>query len=156
MNQIMSMITHIPSTSFQTRLATFNTLAASYQDEAYTLAFYLLGDEDRATEATRVAFSRLYEQLGTKLENFRTEALRWVVSVSRQSVPLFARALASKPLDSSGLIGRLLALSENERCAVVLVDILGLRYEEAAQVLGSSRKQVGSWVAQARLNLQQS
>jgi DNA-directed RNA polymerase specialized sigma24 family protein len=132
----------------QTRLSAFNSLALRYQDDAYTLAYYLLGDEKRATEATEAAFARLYRRVNPSLDQFRLEVLRGVISVSREG--------NSHPVPVTGrgeLNQQLLKLNPRERSVVVLVDVLGLNYEQAAQVLGCSVKETGRFLAQARMRI---
>jgi DNA-directed RNA polymerase specialized sigma24 family protein len=127
-------------------LATFNILAQHYQDEAYTLAYYLLGDEARASEALQAAFTRLYHRTDLQMEHFRFDVLRWVLAYCRNSGGIPMRAA------NSGEIARQLSyLEENERTALVLVDVLGLDYSEAARVLGCSSKQIGKLLAQGRV-----
>jgi DNA-directed RNA polymerase specialized sigma24 family protein len=129
----------------QTRLSAFNSLALRYQDDAYTLAYYLLGDEKRAAEATQAAFSRLYRRADASHDQFRLEVLRWVISVSHPKdshpVPVTGRGDLSE---------KLLKLNARERSVVVLVDVLGLNYDQAARVLGCSVKETGRLLAQAR------
>jgi DNA-directed RNA polymerase specialized sigma24 family protein len=132
----------------QTRLSAFNSMALRYQDEAYTLAYYLIGDEKRAAEATQAAFARLYRRANASLDQFRLEVLRWVISTSRPAnaiqVPVTGRAELSQ---------QLLKLNARERSAVVLVDVLGLNYDQASRVLGCSVKETGRLLAQARINI---
>ncbi len=138
-----------------TRLTTFNTLALHYQDDAYTLAYYLLGDESCAERATQAAFNRLYQFTGLRFERFRLEVLRRVLEYCQQKVPMSYRAVFHKAVravvgDRDGTLRKLMALKAGERSVVVLVDVLGLDYEETAQVMGSSKKQVSRLLAQAR------
>ncbi len=143
------------------RLITFNTLALNYQDDAYTLAYYFLGDERCAEQATQAAFDQLYRKIPLQASRFRLEVLRRVLSscqqkdsgLSKQAIIRTGSYPASSGRDD--LAQKLLFLNYGERGAVVLVDMLGLSYDEAAQVLGSSRKQVGKLLAQARLSLSQ-
>jgi hypothetical protein len=145
------------SITADSKLVTFNSLALHYQDEAYTMAFYLLGDEKRAEKATQVAFKQLFLHTRVSADRFRLEVLRRVLNNCYGwfgSLPVRQKAgTAAESRDD--LSSKLLELQESERSAVVLVDVLGLDYEEAAHVLGSSRKQVSKMLAQARLNLSQ-
>jgi DNA-directed RNA polymerase specialized sigma24 family protein len=149
------------SITADSRIITFNSMALHYQDEAYTLAYYLLGDEGSAEKATQAAFAQLYQNARLQANHFRLEVLRRVL-VSCQgwfgSLPGRAK-LRTKTSAVAGrgddLSWKLMDLKEAERSAVVLVDVLGLDYAEAAQVLSSSKKQVSRLLAQARLNLSQ-
>lgn len=134
------------------QLVMFNTLALQIQDEAYTLAYYLLGDENRAAEAIQVAFARLYQRPGLKFATFRRDVF--------QRVLLQCRAMSSGVRVHLGKAGardqvtdNLLQLNDRERAVAVLVDVLGLTYDEAASVLGCTKKETGRLLAQARLNL---
>ncbi len=144
--------------TMDSRLTQFNTLALHYQDDAYTLAYYLLGDEKSAERATQAAFDHLYQSAGLRFERFGTEVLRRVLehcqknmAPSYQTVLHTAVRMVAGSQDS--MLSKLLALKNGERSVVILVDVLGLDYEEAAQVMGSSKKQVGHLLAQARLKL---
>jgi DNA-directed RNA polymerase specialized sigma24 family protein len=137
------------------QLSSFNTLALRYQDEAYTLAYYLSGDEARATEATQAAFASLYLRQGLRLEQFRQEVLHWVLVNCRQFGASFPGRSPSRAMAKDDLCRQLLGLPEKDRSAVILVDILGLNYSEAAFVLDCSPRQAGRWVAQGRILLSQ-
>ncbi len=147
------------SATVDSGLNTFNTLALQTQDEAYTLAYYLLGDESGAERATQSAFNQLYRHAGLPAGRFRLEVLRRVLASCQQQRQGLGQQIrfkpAAHPFSGSGeaVFGKLLDLQDGERGVLVLVDVLGLDYEQAAQVLGSSRKQVGKLLAQARINL---
>lgn len=142
----------------QTQITTFNTLAMQTQDDAYTLAYYLLGDERHAERATQAAYDALFRQARLQTDQFRFEVLRRVLDCSQRLMRLMPRrgiprTGAHKKAQTDSTFEKLTTLNHGERSVVVLVDVLGLDYEEAAQVLGSSRKQVSRLLAQARLNL---
>lgn len=137
------------NTTINHRLATFNTLALHFQDEAYTLAYYLLGDETRSAEVTQLAFDRLYQRSGLRLEQFRLEVLHEIWAQTRQ----LGRAALSHALARDALCQQLMGLKDDERLAVILVDVLALDYEEAGRVMGGSRKQVGKLLAQGRMKM---
>jgi DNA-directed RNA polymerase specialized sigma24 family protein len=138
-----------------TQLVMFNTLALQIQDEAYTLAYYLLGDEARAAEATEGAFARLYQRPGLMVNSFRRDVFQRVLAQCRGlHVSLRVRSTLMGSLPARDEVTTyLLRLNESERAVVVLVDVLGLSYDEAAGVLGTSKKQAGKLLAQARLCL---
>jgi len=136
----------------KSQLVMFNTLTLQLQDEAFTLAYYLLGDEARAAEATQVAFSGLYQRPGLKLESFRRDVLRRVILQCRGA----QGAISGLGFNSRDEISiHLMKLDARERCVAVLVDVLGLSYTEASDILGCPRKEVGKLLAHARLNLAQ-
>ncbi len=149
------------SATMDSGLITFNTLALQTQDEAYTLAYYFLGDESGAERATQSAFNQLYQHTRLSADRFRMEVLRRVMASCQQQRQGPRKQImvtaAARSFSGSGeaVIGKLLDLSDGERGVLVLVDVLGLDYEQAAQVLGSTRKQVGKLLAQARMNVSQ-
>lgn len=137
----------------ETQLTIFNTLAMRYQDEAYTLAYYLLGEDSRAAEATQAAFTHLYRRGKLRADGFRVEILRQILLDCRPAQRKFGGLRVNGPPSSDPQSRPILLLKEGERSAVVLVDVLGLEYAAAAQVLGCSIKQLGKLLALARLNL---
>jgi DNA-directed RNA polymerase specialized sigma24 family protein len=144
-----------------TKLTSFNTLALRYQDEVFTLAYYLLGDEASAAKAAQTAFEAVFRRIGKmQKDSFRFEVLRSVLEKCRQAKGMY---LARKPsltehrkTDFQTTVFRRLMHLPREECeTAVLVDILGLSYEEAGRVLGCSTKEIGHLVALARFNLSQ-
>lgn len=133
------------------RLSHFNTLAIQYQDDVYTLAYYLLGDEDQASEATQAAFLQVYRRVGVRPDQVRLSALRWVLLQAQQQRRVGENQLNGSTQDP--LLRQLASLKEDEASVLILVDMLGLNYDEAAQVLGCSKKQVGKLLTHARIVL---
>jgi DNA-directed RNA polymerase specialized sigma24 family protein len=130
------------------RLTTFNMLAQHYQDEAYTLAYYLLGEETQASEATQAAFTGLFQRTEMPVEHFRMEMLRWVLAYCQKlGLPLSRQAISKE------IAHQLRYVKEDERSALVLVDVLGLDYAEAGQVLHCSTRHISRLLAQGRLSL---
>jgi DNA-directed RNA polymerase specialized sigma24 family protein len=151
---------HNLSSTVDSRIITFNTLALQTQDEAYTLAFYLLGDEHNAEQATQAAFGQLQQYARLELSRFRLEVLRRVVEGCQRISRILPnrsglRSAFRMVAQRDETFQNLLNLNESERFVIVLVDVLGLNYGEAAQVLSSSKKQVGKTLAQARWKLSQ-
>ncbi len=148
---------HSLAATVESRINVYNSLALQTQDEAYTLAFYLLGDERHAEQATQAAFDQLQQHARLELRRFRLEVLRRVVEgcqrISRIMPNGSLRSALRRMANRDETLQKLLVLNENERFVIVLVDILGLDYEETAHVLYSSKKQVARILAQARLNL---
>ena len=136
----------------QTQLISFNTLALRFQDDAYTLAYYLLGDDALAARATQAAFARVFSILSrhTRVseELFRLEVLRWVLKNCRPGGQKQLRSAADDEL-----INRLMALPIDDRSVVVLVDVLNLSYRVAALAVGCSEKELAKRLGRARLNL---
>lgn len=147
------------STMVSSQLDTFNHLAGYYQDDAFTLAYYLLGDEARALEVVDTAFSHLYRRMGREVadrrsaDQFRLEVLHHIFAICFEEQKMSSNVGWAGARALEALCRQLLNLKEKERAAVVLVDVLGLTYDEAAQVMGCWKKQLGKLLAQARLSL---
>lgn len=123
-------------------------LALQMQDEAYTFAYYLLGDEGAAEAATQAAFTNLLRKGAMRAEQFRQDVLRGVLAGSRRfAIPVTSNANAPR----EDLTLALLNLPAEQRSALVLVDVLGLNYDDAASILGCSRKQFAHLLAQGRM-----
>jgi predicted DNA-binding protein (UPF0251 family) len=122
-----------------------NTLAQEARDNAYTLAFYLLGDESLAAQATWEAFQQARRKWRDRPGVFRLEVFRGVVAFCCAQTPALRRG-AQEPF-----MAHILCLRAEQRAAVVLVDILRLSYEESSTVLGCSTGAVARLVAQARV-----
>jgi hypothetical protein len=130
--------------------ASIPLLPGHTQDEAYTLAYYLLGNEARADEAVAAVFSRRLPTGRGRAEDNRLEILR--------AIGLYCQAHGATPawgIQPGGdeIISRLGRLNGSERAAAVLVDVLGLSYAQAARVLSCSQHRLGKLLAHARLNL---
>lgn len=142
---------YMPATN-ENQLMMFNTLAMQIQDEAFTLAYYLLGDETLAGEAIQSAFTRLYQRPGLKYATFKRDVFqRVLMQCQKMDHGLRIRLGSAGARDK--VANHLQRLNERERAVAVLVDVLGLSYDEAASVLGSTKKETGRLLAQARLNL---
>ncbi len=124
------------------------SLTLKYQDEAYTLAYYFLGDERGAVEAVQAAFESTGWRQGVSEAEFRRGVFRHILTSSK-SCARFGSATAAQD-DLSGYLTR---LNQEERSALVLVDVLGMQYAEAREVLGVSQKHLGQLVAQGRIDL---
>ena len=141
-------------------LTAFNRLILTYQDAAYGLARYLLEEEQQVEDAMESAFQRAYQNFHSlPADSFRSWLLSMVInsckeqlSRSRQNTkvrcspfPLAARegnvqaAICSLPLEM--------------RLLIVLVEVWGLDYEEAAKITGLTKEKVKSNLAQARYQL---
>lgn len=132
-------------------LKAFNHLVLQHQDQAYTLAYYLLGDEKRAATALQSAFLRAYAAIDSfHGGTFRGWLLRWVLTTCSDQP---ARK-APEPVSTEGeLRGKLLSLPSDCLATAILVDLLGLDYEEAAHASGCSPKAMSYRLARARREL---
>lgn len=113
------------------RLDEFNRQVLLLQDEAYSLAFCLLGDQTAASRVTQFAFEAAYAQSCKNSKSLKRSVLRTILD---QCAPLSLYA----------------GLSRRERCILLLVDHLAFSYEEAAFVLRCSPARVARRLALAR------
>jgi RNA polymerase sigma-70 factor (ECF subfamily) len=136
----------------------FQRLAVQHQDFAYTLAYYLLGDEQAAASSVQSAFQVAYRESSSfRHGSFRGWLLQRVLAACLVRLAASSRKPARLPTVSSGvyvdLPRRLLALPVECRAVIILVDLLGMNYEEAAQVAGCSPRAVGFRLARARARM---
>jgi predicted DNA-binding protein (UPF0251 family) len=115
----------------------FNRQVLACQDQAFTLAVYLLGDEPAADAVVAQAVREIYTR-ARLLPSIRVQLLGEVL-------PRCGPRKASTREE--------LRLHGHERDALLLVDMLGLCYDEAAQVLGCSHAKLTGWLAAARQRL---
>ena len=167
---------HLIQRSQQGELDAFNQLVECYQRQVYNLALRMLSDESLAQDATQEAFISAYRAIGGfRGGNFRSWVLRITANAcrdllraakARRSISLDALELSPESLPTSREespedhtlrmeLGReiqrgLKALSSNHRLVLVLIDIQGFSYEEAAQVTQTSVGTVKSRLSRAR------
>jgi DNA-directed RNA polymerase specialized sigma24 family protein len=127
-------------------LADFNRLILQHQEAAYTLAFYTLGDERQACETVHKAITDAFQRPAG--ENFKLRILQGVTNLCSQ-LPAHSIDLNVVP----EIVQQLSSLSFQERLAVVLIDILGLNYAQAAQVCRQPKAQLSRLLAQARVHM---
>lgn len=126
--------------TLEARISAFNRQAMQWQEEAYTLAYYLLGSKDTASQVVEQAFLQAFSQ--SREAPGRLRLLRFVLACCQSFVSGMRRGNGHDPI---------LALPLPERQVILLVDVLGLSYTEAAQVIGSSTGRVSQWLASGRL-----
>jgi DNA-directed RNA polymerase specialized sigma24 family protein len=122
------------------RLSAFNRQVLQMQEEAYTLAYYLLGNAECATQTVEEAFLQAFGQ--SREVPGRISLLHLVLSACK------ADRSVNQP---ARLIDPILSVPLEERQAILLVDVLGLSYNEAAQVIGTNTSQVSRLLSQGRL-----
>ncbi len=149
-------------------LAAFERIVRSYQQPVWRFLRRLLGDATAAEDVAQETFLRVYRRLPSYA--FQARFSTWVFQVARNAGIDELRArerharLAERvppvPASTSGAavaraeIGAALdSLPVDQREALLLVEVLGLRYAEAAMVLGVPEGTVKSRVFGARVRL---
>ncbi|MBI4202597.1 MAG: sigma-70 family RNA polymerase sigma factor [Chloroflexi bacterium] len=161
-------------------LDAFNQLVLHYQGQVYNLALRMLGNQASAADAAQEAFISAYQAIASfHGGNFRSWLLRITANACKDMMRS-ARARPSLSLESlvepnPGNIPQssaespedfalrselgaeiqrgLDSLPAEQRLAVVLIDVQGYSYEEAAQVMGASLGTVKSRLSRARERL---
>ena len=152
----------------------FNRIVDMYQRPMYNLALRILGDAPAAEDATQDAFISAFRNIG----RFKDGNLKsWLFTIAANRCRDMLRARSVRPaesLDSEDTtldppshtespedyavrreMGRsiqqaLAALPPDQRLAVVLIDVQGLAYEEAAEVMGINVGTVKSRLSRGR------
>ena len=144
-------------------LVALEELVHAYQAQVWRFLRHLLGDAALAEDVTQETFLRVFQRLRTF--RYRSRFSTWVFQVARNAGidALRTRArqerlarLVPPPSVVAGadsgadIVAALGCLSVKLRESLLLVEVLGLRYREVAQVLGVPEGTVKSRVAQAR------
>ena len=157
-------------------LGAFNMIVERYQTQVFNLVARMLGNRTWAEDVTQEAFISAYRAMG----KFRGGVLRaWLLRIASNASRDMIRAsrrrreesLDQSMLDTGfqvassepspeqralrGELGAeiqraILALQEDQRAVLVLVDVRGLSYEEASEVTGVSLGTVKSRLNRAR------
>ncbi|MGC9522046.1 MAG: hypothetical protein ACP5HG_09215 [Anaerolineae bacterium] len=128
-------------------LADHNRQVLACQEEAFTLAAYLLADDEAADAAVQQACLRAYQRHRRRPDT----SVRLLIF--REVISLCARPIGQ---GVGGPLGALLDLTSRERQSLLLVDLLGLSYADATEVLRCTQRQLTRWLASARSSLVQS
>jgi RNA polymerase sigma-70 factor (ECF subfamily) len=167
-------------------LDAFNRLVLLYQDQAYNLAFRLLGDDPSAQDATQIAFINSYQAI----KSFRGGSFRaWILRILTNACYDELRRQKRKPTEDLNPVETesgeeledpawlsddsqspeehvtqqelekaiqkcLGALPEEFRTVIVLVDVQGMDYQEASEVVKSPLGTIRSRLARARQRVQ--
>lgn len=129
-------------------LAQFNQQVLECQDDAFTLAWYLLGDEAAAEDAVETAMMMAYHRAQSCQEDGRRLILEKVLC-------LCAGKFGNRPLETDAACAALHGLPNLERQVIILVDILCLTYTETAELLKRSHSDIIRLLAQARRKIMQ-
>lgn len=127
-------------------LVNFNNLVLQYQQDAYTLAFYTLGNERQACEIVQKAITRAYHHT-VKNETH----LRILHDVTRMCLQLQPQAI--DPAVVPEFVRRLQTIPIQERQAVILIDILRLSYAQTARICRQPESRTSSLLARARVHM---
>lgn len=157
-------------------LVAFNTIVQRYQSQVLNLAARILGNRVRAEDVAQETFISAYRAIA----RFRGGNLRaWLLSIAanasrdalrssgrrpEQSLeesltnPSFQPASSDESPEDHAIRGDLnaqlqqaiLSLSMDHRTVLVLIDVQGLSYEEAAEATGASVGTIKSRLSRAR------
>ncbi|HEX4931043.1 MAG TPA: sigma-70 family RNA polymerase sigma factor [Gaiellaceae bacterium] len=152
--------------------AQLGELYADHSRLVYGICRMLLRDPDEAEDATQQVFLSAYKNLltGTRVR----DPAAWLGTIARNASRRRATARMHEPLamdeqptlvspaadvqasgreEASALYAELAALPAKQREAVVLRDLYGLRYDEVAAALGTSRPAVEALLFRGRRRL---
>jgi RNA polymerase sigma-70 factor, ECF subfamily len=148
-------------------LGAFERLVRTYQEPLWRFLRRLLGDAGLAEDVAQETFLRVFRRLPTF--TFEAKFSTWVFQIARNAGVDELRSrrrrirlasLAPPPTPAAGLPearaeidAALASLPVDQREAVLLVEVLGLRYHEVARVLGVPEGTVKSRVFGARSRL---
>ncbi len=130
------------------RLQEYNRLVLLNQDECYSLAYDLLGDDSQASEVVGEAFQIEIRKSTGEPAKFRLEVLHLVIqNALKRSEVLHCPELARQfPVQFS-------LLTNEEKLVCVLVDCLELSYQETAVVLAKPLDAIRKLLAESRFIL---
>jgi RNA polymerase sigma-70 factor, ECF subfamily len=167
-------------------LDAFNRLVLAYQDQAYNMAFRLLGEDASAQDATQITFINAYQAIKSfRGGSFRAWILRILTNVCYDELrrqkrkptedlnpvdsdtgeemedPTWLSDDSQSPADQveqqeleTAIQNCLGGLPEEFRTVIVLVDVQGMDYQEASEVVRSPLGTVRSRLARARQRVQ--
>lgn len=125
-------------------LTRFNQQILQCQDDAYTLAWYLLGDEVEAEAVMQKAVKAAYHCFSERQVNCRLLILKQVANQCRERKPAARGSAALNiPFDLD-------CLEPSEFLILALVDGLGMNYIDAACIVDRPVQDVSRLLAQAR------
>jgi RNA polymerase sigma-70 factor, ECF subfamily len=148
-------------------LAAFERLVRAYQEPVWRFLRRLLGDAGGAEDVAQETFLRVFRRLPTFM--FEARFSTWVFQIARNAGVDELRSrqrrirlasLAPPPTAAVGMTearaeidAALASLPVDLREAILLIEVLGLRYHEVARVLGVPEGTVKSRVFSARSRL---
>ena len=124
----------------------FNQQVLACQDEAFTLALFLLGDETTACEVVQKVILQVYSDRGNNDIAITVNILQGVILLCRKMKP-------SKTYDTKEWMPGWNQLEHSEQEALLLVDVLHKSYQNVAVTLNNSESDVARVVARGRYKL---
>jgi RNA polymerase sigma-70 factor (ECF subfamily) len=144
--------------------AAFETLVRTYQEPVLRFLTHLLGDHALADDIAQETFLRCYQKLHSY--SFEGRFSTWLLRVAhnagidairsrarRATVVAPNATPATDPVLRAELVAALATLPMRLREPLLLVEVTGLRYREAGEVLGIPEGTVKSRVSHARAHL---
>ena len=144
--------------------AAFEVLVRTYQEPVVRFLAHLLSDRALADDVAQETFLRCYQKLDHY--SFEGRFSTWLLRVAhnagidairkrvrRERLEAQPTASATDPVLRAELVAALASLPVRLREPLLLVEVTGLRYREAAEVLGIPEGTVKSRVAHARAAL---
>jgi len=125
-------------------LTHFNQQILRCQDDAYTLAWYLLGDEAEAEAVLQKAVEAAYHCFESRQINCHLLILKQVVNQWRERKPVTCGSLGADIFDNQQIV------IQQELVVLILIDILRLSYPEASIITGIPLRKIGPLLARAR------
>lgn len=134
-------------------IGAYNRLVSDHQDLVYNFAYYVLCDEKAAISATEQAFLKAFHKLDKYKDGpFRFWLLRNLIEICQSKIkgePKYSGHI-KQPVDASIPFASLLP---QLRMALVLIEMEGLNYEQAAELTGSSPHKIAQQLSKARQQL---
>ena len=162
----------------------YNTLVLAYQEQAYNVAYRIMGDSDSSADATQEAFIAAYKSIRTfRGGSFRAWLLRIVTNtcydelrrrkrrpqaslealhVEDETPELQLVSQAENPESYTqrrelqrAIMSCLQGLPDDQRSIAILSDIEGLSYEEISESVGVALGTVKSRLSRSRAKLRE-
>jgi RNA polymerase sigma-70 factor, ECF subfamily len=134
-------------------LGPYNRLIIVHQDNLYTLAYRVLGDEAAAGEVVEAALLQAYRRIDLLRSPVLVWLYRYTVQACRERVRRMGKPVPESDPGEEPLHFLLNRLPFDLRLAVVLVDVMELDYIQAAAAMNTNPRSVSRLVAQARRSL---
>ena len=139
---------HLSKSAQKRDLESYNDIVLACQDEAYTLAFSILGNVELACKVVQEAFLRVYYTNTRRRDNhmIALSVLQEVIFSCQQEIPSGSR-------QAEYVIPGWAQLECYEQEILLLVDTLGKSYHDAAFILKCSECDVARLIVSGRCKL---